>query len=334
VAAGVRLLAVVCFGVVSADGLAAFCPELEAPGTRNSMMQPTECSRCSRELPPSSTVCVYCGQPQDDDPLELEFESFDEPFSETPLADGPVPPAPGPPAPLFSDESPAPMIAAAATGLPATETSAPAEKPRLSRRELATLAVGVVGSFLIFGLLMARGAASPISNVKVAPASVASPSAPDLVAGAAASGPSWIANPAWVGRARHSVAFELAARNEVQVWMRKVRPVLIVRCMARGTEAFVFTDSAARMEPQDEDHTVRVQFDNEAVVTERWPDSQEHDALFARDGAAFAHRLMQARTLEFGFAPHNAEPVVAQFDVAGLAPLLTPAARQCGWKGK
>jgi hypothetical protein len=294
------------------------------------MMQPTECSRCSRELPPSSTICVYCGQPQDDDPLELEFESFDEPFSETPLADGPVPPAP-----VFSDESPPPILAGAPTALPAsTETSAPAEKPRLSRREIATLAVGVVGSFLVFGLLMARGAASPVSNVKVAPASAASQSAPDIVAGPAASGPSWIANPAWVGRARQSVAFELAARNEVQVWMRKVRPVLIVRCMARGTEAFVFTDSAARMEPQDEDHTVRVQFDNEAVVTERWPDSQEHDALFARDGAAFAHRLMQARTLEFGFTPHNAEPVVAQFDVAGLAPLLTPAARQCGWKGK
>jgi hypothetical protein len=293
------------------------------------MMQPTECSRCARELPPSSTVCVYCGQPQDDDPLELEFETLDESFSDTPLADGPVPPAP-----VFSDESPAPLIAGASTVVPATDTSALPEKPRMSRRELVTLAVGVVGSFLIFGLLMARGAASPVSNVKVAPASMASQPAPEIVAGPSASAPSWIANPAWVGRARQSVAFELAARNEVQVWMRKVRPVLIVRCTARSTEAFVFTDSAARMEPQDEDHTVRVQFDNEAVVTERWPDSQEHDALFARDGAAFAHRLMQARTLEFGFTPHNAEPVAAQFDVAGLAPLLTPAARQCGWKGK
>jgi hypothetical protein len=295
------------------------------------MMQPTECLRCSRELPPSSTVCVYCGQPQDDDPLELEFETFDEPFSETPLADGPVPSAP-----VFSEEPPPPVLAAASAAVPASVDvpAPPPAKPKMSRREVAALAVGVVGSFIVFGMLMARGAASPVSNVKVAPASVASQSAPDIVAGPAASAPSWIANPAWVGRARHSVAFELAARNEVQVWMRKVRPVLIVRCTARSTEAFVFTDSAARMEPQDEDHTVRVQFDNEAVVTERWPDSQEHDALFARDGAAFAHRLMQARTLEFGFTPHNAEPVAAQFDVAGLAPLLTPAARQCGWKGK
>lgn len=294
-------------------------------------MQPTECSRCARELPPSSTVCVYCGQPQDDNPFELEFETLDESFSDTPLADGRVPPAP-----VFSEEPPAPAIAAASAAVPASiEMPATAAKPKMSRRELATIGVGVVGgSILVFGLLMARGAASPVSNVKVAPASVASQSALPDVAGAAAAGPSWIANPAWVGRARHSVAFELAARNEVQVWMRKVRPVLIVRCMAKGTEAFVFTDSAARMEPQDEDHTVRVQFDNEAVVTDRWPDSQEHDALFARDGAAFAHRLMQARTLEFGFTPHNAEPVVAQFDVAGLAPLLTPAARQCGWKGR
>jgi hypothetical protein len=205
----------------------------------------------------------------------------------------------------------------------------------MSRIEMATLSAGVLGGAILFlALLSARGSAAPESvaaaaaprpagataAVKTQPAHVDAP--PDAA-------PSWIANPAWVGTARHSSAFELAATNEVGVWLRKVRPVLIVRCMGRNTEAFVFTDSAAKMEPQDGDHTVHVRFDGESESTERWPDSAEHDALFAPDGAAFVARLQQSRTLDFGFTPHNSDPVVAHFSVAGLAGLLEPVARQC-----
>jgi hypothetical protein len=67
-------------------------------------------------------------------------------------------------------------------------------------------------------------------------------------------------------------------------------------------------------------------------VTERWADSDEHDALFAPDGAGFAQRLQRARTLRFGYTPHNALPVVAQFQVSGLSDLIGPVAKECGWK--
>ena len=102
--------------------------------------------------------------------------------------------------------------------------------------------------------------------------------------------------------------------------------------MGRGPEVFVVTESAMKIEPQSDDHTVTFGFDNEPTASERWPDSEEHDALFARDGAAFADRIMRAETLRFGFTPHNAAPVVAQFNVTGLRPLLEPAARECGKK--
>jgi hypothetical protein len=199
---------------------------------------------------------------------------------------------------------------------------------------------------VIIAALGARGSASP--EPKAAPAAAAAAprkvtSAPAKTAPQAAPAvaavtlppntPKWSsANRAfWVGNDRRAVAFELNAINKVQVWMRTVQPMLVVRCMGKKTEVFVYTNSAAKMEPQDEDHTVRISFDNQPLSTDRWPDSADHDGLFSPDPVAFTQRLMAARLLRFGFTPHNAEPVLAQFDVTGLGDLIMPVAKQCGW---
>jgi len=136
----------------------------------------------------------------------------------------------------------------------------------------------------------------------------------------------------WVGDRRNTVAFEIEALDRIPVWTRSVTPVLVVRCQDGHAESFVFTQSAAKMEPQDGDHTVRVAFDDGATATERWPDSDDHDALFAPDGAAFTRRLAGSHALRFGFEPHNAQPATAQFEVSGIGELLAGSARQCGWK--
>lgn len=134
----------------------------------------------------------------------------------------------------------------------------------------------------------------------------------------------------WTANQHHTAAFELPAENTVPIWLNYVRPLLVVRCMGKRTEAFVYTGSALKIEPNSEDHTVSFGFDDEGGRSERWPDSAEHDALFAPDGAAFAQRVMNAKNLRFGYTPHNAEPVEAQFHVDGLAELIAPAAKDCG----
>jgi hypothetical protein len=138
----------------------------------------------------------------------------------------------------------------------------------------------------------------------------------------------------WVSTRGQTAAFELSATGRVHVWMRDVTPVLVVRCEKGNAEAFVYTQSAARMEPQDGDHTVQVSFDGAGPASQRWPDSAEHDALFARNSREFTRQLTQSRTLQFGFTPHNAEPVVATFAVDGLEPLLASSAKPCGWHRK
>ena len=114
--------------------------------------------------------------------------------------------------------------------------------------------------------------------------------------------------------------------------MNYVRPLLVVRCMGKKTETFVYTGSSLKIEPETEDHTVTFRFDDESPRSERWPDSAEHDALFAPDATAFAHRVMSAHTLRFGYTPHNAEPAEAVFEVSGLTDLVTPSAKDCGWQ--
>ena len=242
--------------------------------------------------------------------------------------------------PHLEPDAPAPAVAAATR---AAET--PAAPVRLTPRQMAMAGAGVVAaSALIFTTLSMRGSASPepaAAPAAARPAAVKpAPRRPAALVSAAAAAaavlppdaPKWrrVTDGRWVGTSRHAAAFELAAVNRVHVWTRDVTPVLVVRCDQGAAEAFVFTQSAARMEPQDGDHTVRVAFDGGQERTERWPDSAEHDALFARHHEAFTQQLARSSSLRFGFTPHNADPVVATFGVDGLAELLAAHSRQCG----
>lgn len=205
----------------------------------------------------------------------------------------------------------------------------PAPVPTITKREVVVATVMVAGgAFLTVALLAGRVAPSPAAAGEPAAAPPASASRAEAVVA-----PKWSAanRAVWVGNRRRAVAYEVDAENTINVWMRTVRPSLVVRCIGGRTEVFVVTNAAARLEPQTEDHTVTFAFDAGAATTALWPDSEDHDALFAPDGAALARRLTAARTFRFTFTPHNAPPANARFHVAGLEPLLTPAATDCGW---
>lgn len=204
-------------------------------------------------------------------------------------------------------------------------------KPRAPRGEVTAALAAVIGGGLVGIALLFGGAdgTSEDEQVVVQAASVVPSSAPATtdVAGRWSNG----SHSRWKSARRKDLVLELPADNRIGVWMKHVRPMLVVRCMNRTPEVFVFTETAAKIEPQDENHSVRVAFDDEPASVERWPDSVEHDALFAPDADAFLRRLMRARTLTFGFSPHNATPAEVRFNVSGLDALIQPAAKQCGW---
>lgn len=146
--------------------------------------------------------------------------------------------------------------------------------------------------------------------------------------------------PTWVGARRptlardgsKSIAFQLAASHDVAVWMKRVQPLLIVRCLSRTTEVFVAPGSAASIEQQDDSHTVHIQFDDGEPVAEPWSDSESSQELYAPDGVTLARRLARTRTMRFGFTPYNSAPVVAEFNVSGFDQLVDLVAGTCGWR--
>ena len=235
--------------------------------------------------------------------------------------------------PLEPADPAAPAIDQAGEVTPPPATPPPAPTRTMSMVSMAAVAIAIGGGILLTGLMMTARPAAHNPAPRLA-ASLARP-APAPAAGTvidSASAPKWTTmhHARWAGTTRKTAVFEVAAERPVAVWNDTVTPLLVVRCMDKRTDVFVYTETAARIESEDENHAVRVTVDDEAGSDDRWPDSLEHDALFAPDGARLARRLMTAGTLRFSFTPHNAPPVTAIFDVHGLAQRMAPVAKFCG----
>lgn len=130
----------------------------------------------------------------------------------------------------------------------------------------------------------------------------------------------------WARDGSKTIAFNLAATRDVPVWMNHARPVLAARCLYRATDVFVMLDTSARFEDDADRRTVRVQWDDEPASVQQWEVSESGKELFAPDAKEFIERMASAHRLQFGFTPFNAEPVTAEFAVAGfdrLAGLVT-----------
>jgi hypothetical protein len=213
-----------------------------------------------------------------------------------------------------------------------SNTIANAAKATPRRRELMLAGAGALLTAVVtFVLMSSRGGSS--ATLVATPSATATrvENPPAAFAGATSAVQKWSGENRkfWLGSGR-GAAFELTAENSVQTWFGLVQPTLVVRCESRTIETFVFTRSPVKIEPNVDGRTVTVSVDEEPVRKERWSTAEDRPALFAPDGAAFAERLMHARTLRFGFSPHNSNDVVAQFSVAGLAELMEPVARECG----
>ena len=136
----------------------------------------------------------------------------------------------------------------------------------------------------------------------------------------------------WASDGSKTIAFELQASEDVPVWMTKVRPQLVVRCVSHMTEVFVALGSAASLEQQTGRHTVQIQIDDDPVIVQQWSDSESSHELFSPDGLLLTRVLADARRLRFGFTPFNGTPVVADFSVEGFEELAPLVAKTCGWR--
>jgi hypothetical protein len=254
---------------------------------------------------------------------------------------------PMPPEPTASDALPA-TTGAAQPVHQVTERPSDAEATRTevviaanpAGRKVPRWALASAGVLAGLATMLAIGRAGSDAPASASPALAVSRKVPTpLLAdpepiSESAPSPTWVGarRATWARDGSKTIAFELAARKDVGVWMKSVQPLLIVRCLSRTTEVFVATGSAASIEPQDGSHAVHIQFDDAEPVAESWSDSTSSQELYAPDGVALARRLARARTLRFGFTPYNAAPVVAEFDVRGFDQVVGLVAGTCGWR--
>jgi hypothetical protein len=236
---------------------------------------------------------------------------------------------------------PVPDSAAACTycgrdvGAPAAGPQAGGETGRwpLAVTALAGLAVGIVVIVVLVRLTVGRQTPGPTSEPKAAASGGAGATRRLSIATLPPSAPKWSGQtkPRWASDGSRTIEFELAAEQEVPVWMNRVRPSLVVRCLSRETDVVVLMRSSASFEREAGKHTVQVGFDDGADTAQQWLESSDSQALFAPDGVALARQIAQARIMRFGFSPQNASPVVVDFDVRGFDALIGSVAKTCGW---
>jgi hypothetical protein len=214
---------------------------------------------------------------------------------------------------------------------PAPEGQPVQRPPSVASLMLVSVALlaGAAGTFMFLGAHPSAGTV----NATVANGAVATSPAPGATAAVTAVTHQWSRDDEyrWIANHKRSVAYELEADQQVRVWTTHVRPSLVVRCLNRKTEVFVYTETPSKLESTDGLHSVRLTFDDAAGSEERWPDSAEHDALFAPDGTALARRISSAHHLRFGFSPHNADPVQVDFELGDAAAVMSHVAKTCGW---
>lgn len=280
------------------------------------------CPHCSTVIGDLALTCDHCGRSVLENPATVD------------AAKKPLPPS-------TSDMSSAatwqPSGNHASSQVPLPSVARLTWKPwQVTAAAAAAFVVGALGFVMSRPALPSYPAALNLAASSPAKAEVVRAAGVSADSTAASSAPKWARTrqSGWGSDGSRTVTFELQAENEVSVWMKRVRPVLAVRCLRRRTEVFVVTDSAPSIELTADRHTVRVGFDGQPEIAEQWLESEGQGELFAPDGVALARQLARAHTMRFGFTPFNASPVVLEFDVHGFTGPFESVAKTCGLAAK
>lgn len=210
--------------------------------------------------------------------------------------------------------------------------------PPVRRPDWRFAVIGGVGVLVGAGavaLLLARAPADPSPTASVNGGRAGSARSPAAMAAARPAEPKWTKRVQPLERGQRAFVYALEAEKEISLWSKRVRPTLMVRCVAGEREVLVVTESAPAMEGSDGRHTVQVAFDD-ATHAERWYASDDYNALFAPDGEAAVRQIAGADRFRFGFTPYNAPAVAAEFVVTGFGAQLADMGKNCrgGRKGR
>jgi hypothetical protein len=103
------------------------------------------------------------------------------------------------------------------------------------------------------------------------------------------------------------------------------KPVLLVRCKSKSSEAFI-----AWSEYLADETVVTVRIDESEPKSSSWSQSTDQTSTFAYQPADFLKSIREAKRLSARITPYRSGPVTANFPIAGLDAILTSHEDVCG----
>lgn len=128
-----------------------------------------------------------------------------------------------------------------------------------------------------------------------------------------------------------TVVLKLNAEKQVQGWLDKFLPTLIIRCKERKIEVYVYTGTQSEVESDIDYSTVRVRFDKEQAMTLQLSHSTDGTALFFPliSLQNIVDTFHGHNSMLFEFTPFNAPPANTTFDLRGIDEAIKPLAKAC-----
>ena len=120
------------------------------------------------------------------------------------------------------------------------------------------------------------------------------------------------------------------ADQEVTTQFAKVRPDIIFRCRQNTFDAYINVHSSADYDYETHRSNVRLRFDENTAVSEKWDVSTDREALFAPNAKTFLNSLLQANSLRFEWPQSGGGRAVATFNRGDLGVQVAKFAKDCG----
>lgn len=127
--------------------------------------------------------------------------------------------------------------------------------------------------------------------------------------------------------AAQSVTLSLNALREVKGWQKTTVPALIIQCDPGKAAVYVETGLPLEVTMVDK-QIVRVRFDNDDFVTQRWREVN-NSSVSPRDAVAMIAQLARSRRFVLEFIPFSSPPAQAEFVVKGLSDYLPRLEGKC-----
>jgi hypothetical protein len=116
-----------------------------------------------------------------------------------------------------------------------------------------------------------------------------------------------------------TVRLSIEAQTVVEGWLTASTPRLQIECSKGKSIVWVHTGQSAQPNGSlYENYPVRIKFDDAPLLSQKWMEATNFQALGTRNTGALLEKMRKAKTFLFEFTPFQKTEQIVRFDVRGL----------------